>query len=203
MTATDDNEKPPVRRAELNRCRRCDLWHDATQGVPGQGAAHARIMLVGEQPGDQEDVRGEPFVGPAGRLLDEALAQAGVPRDGVFLTNAVKHFKFELRGKRRLHKTPSQVEAEACHYWLERELKQVDPTVVVALGATAAKAVLRRKQVTLAGMMDEPVPHEGRLVIATYHPSFALRQRSAEAREAAFDRIVRSLRRAAELARST
>ncbi|SPA39532.1 putative Uracil-DNA glycosylase [Cupriavidus taiwanensis] len=196
-----ERNKPPVSRGELNECRRCPLWRNATQGVPGAGAAHARIMLVGEQPGSQEDLQGSPFVGPAGHLLDEALQAAGLDRDKLFMTNAVKHFKFEWRGKRRLHKSPAQQEIEACNLWLERELEKVHPTVVVALGATAARAVLGRKSVTLAGMMETPVEHEGRLVIATYHPSFALRQRSDEARAAAFDRIVRSLRAAARLAR--
>ncbi|MFJ4288480.1 UdgX family uracil-DNA binding protein [Cupriavidus sp. NPDC089707] len=196
-----ERKKPPVSHAELNECRRCPLWRNATQGVPGAGASHARIMMVGEQPGSQEDLQGSPFVGPAGHLLDDALEQAGLDRDKLFMTNAVKHFKFELRGKRRLHKTPGQLEIEACHLWLERELEQVDPRIIVALGSTAARAVLGRKSVTLGTMMDTPVEHEGRLVIATYHPSFALRQRSDDARAAAFDRIVRSLRTAARLAR--
>ncbi|WP_042887511.1 UdgX family uracil-DNA binding protein [Cupriavidus necator] len=196
-----ERKKPPISRTELNECRRCALWRNATQGVPGEGAAHARIMLVGEQPGTQEDLQGSPFVGPAGHLLDEALGKAGLDRDKLFMTNAVKHFKFEWRGKRRLHKSPAQQEIEACNLWLERELEQVNPKVVVALGATAARAVLGRKSVTLGEMMDTPVEHEGRLVIATYHPSFALRQRSDEARTAAFERIVRSLRAAARLAR--
>ncbi|KWR91924.1 UdgX family uracil-DNA binding protein [Cupriavidus sp. IDO] len=193
--------KPPVSRAQLNACRRCTLWRDATQGVPGEGPGGARIMLVGEQPGSQEDLQGAPFVGPAGHLLDEALHKAGIDRNTVYMTNAVKHFKFELRGKRRLHKTPSQLEMEACGYWLEREIQRIDPLVIVALGATAARSVLGRKSVTLSAMMDEPVEHDGRLVLATYHPSFALRQTSEEARAATFERIVASLRRAARLER--
>ncbi|MCA3187928.1 MULTISPECIES: UdgX family uracil-DNA binding protein [unclassified Cupriavidus] len=191
---------PIADAAHLNACRRCDLWHDATQAVPGKGPAHAPLMLVGEQPGNDEDLRGEAFVGPAGRLLDEALARAGVLRSAVYLTNAVKHFKFETRGKRRLHKTPGQLEVEACHLWLEREIDRVRPRAIVALGATAAGSVLHRKRVTLSQMMDAPVTCDDYLVIVTYHPSFALRQRSSEARDAALDRIVASLREAARLA---
>src|SRR3954453_14540949 len=117
--------------ATLDRCRRCDLWRHATQAVPGVGPALARIMLVGEQPGDQEDLQGLPFVGPAGAVLEKAMAQAGMERDSIYLTNAVKHFKWELRGKRRLHKTPAQKEITACHLWLEEELARVRPDVVV------------------------------------------------------------------------
>lgn len=204
MAKRGNPEVPPVPdqadAKALNACRRCELWRHATQGVPGAGPRKADVMLVGEQPGSQEDLQGAPFVGPAGRLLDEALAQAGLPRDAVFVTNAVKHFKWEPRGKRRLHKTPSQLEIEACGYWLAGEIAKVAPRVIVALGATAAGAVLGEKRVALAGMMDAPVEHEGRLVLATYHPSYVLRQRSEDARQAAFSRIVRSLRAAVRLA---
>lgn len=193
-------ETPPADQAHLNACRRCPLWRDATQAVPGKGPAHAPLMLVGEQPGNDEDLEGEAFVGPAGRLLDQALERAGVQRSAVYLTNAVKHFKFELRGKRRLHKTPGQLEIEACHLWLEREIEKIQPTTIVALGATAAGSVLHRKRVTLSQLMAAPVECDGRLVVVTYHPSFALRQRSGEARDAALDRIVKSLREAARLA---
>jgi DNA polymerase len=189
--------------AHLNACRRCPLWRNATQAVPGRGPAHAPLMLVGEQPGNEEDVEGEAFVGPAGRLLDQALAQAGLERAEVYLTNAVKHFKYELRGKRRLHKTPGQLEIEACHFWLDKEIARVHPRIVVALGASAAKAVLGRKRVTLAELMPEPVAADDMLVVVTYHPSFALRQRSTEARQAALDRIVSSLRQAARLVGSS
>lgn len=187
-------------RPQLNACRRCPLWHDATQGVPGAGPASARLMLVGEQPGNEEDLQGEPFVGPAGRLLGEALAQAGLQREDVYLTNAVKHFKFQLRGKRRLHKTPGQLEIEACGMWLEQEIHAVGPAVIVALGATATGAVLGKKRVALSALLDTPVEQDGHLVVVTYHPSFVLRQRSEEAREAAFARIVASLRQAVRLA---
>ncbi|ODV44255.1 hydroxyacid dehydrogenase [Cupriavidus sp. UYMMa02A] len=187
-------------REQVNACRRCPLWHDATQGVPGAGPASAKVMLVGEQPGNEEDLQGEPFVGPAGRLLGEALARAGLERDDVYVTNAVKHFKFQMRGKRRLHKTPGQLEVEACSIWLEQEIHAIEPAVIVALGATAASAVLGKKRVALSTLMDAPVEKEGRMVVATYHPSFVLRQRSEESRRAAFERIVASLRQAARLA---
>ncbi|WP_346348612.1 UdgX family uracil-DNA binding protein [Cupriavidus sp. WKF15] len=188
-------------RPQLNACRRCPLWHDATQGVPGTGPLSAKLMLVGEQPGNEEDLQGEPFVGPAGHLLGEALARAGLQREDVYLTNAVKHFKFQLRGKRRLHKTPGQLEIEACGLWLEQEIRAVGPAVIVALGATAAGAVLGRKRVALAALLDAPVEQDGHMVVATYHPSFVLRQRTEEGRDAVFERIVASLRQAVRLAR--
>jgi DNA polymerase len=124
-------------RAE-HACRRCPLFQNATQAVPGEGRRHAHLMLVGEQPGDKEDLAGKPFVGPAGRVLDQALAEAGIPREEVFVTNAVKHFKHEMRGKRRLHKRPNSYEIERCRIWLEVERTIVKPSAIVALGATAA-----------------------------------------------------------------
>src|SRR6266513_984189 len=127
-----------------NECTRCPLYKDATQAVPGEGRRNAKVMLVGEQPGDKEDLAGKPFVGPAGRLLDQALADAGIPRNETFVTNAVKHFKFEPRGKRRLHKKPNAYEIERCHWWLENERGIVKPRVTVALGATGARAVFGR-----------------------------------------------------------
>src|SRR3984893_16692347 len=133
----------PELREAAKTCKNCDLWKLGTQTVFGEGAAHSKLMLVGEQPGDQEDLAGKPFVGPAGALLDSALVEAGVDRKQVYVTNAVKHFKWEPRGKRRLHKTPAQREVDACHYWIEREMAEHDPTVVVALGATALKSVLQ------------------------------------------------------------
>jgi DNA polymerase len=187
--------------ATLDQCRRCELWRDATQAVPGVGPRKARIMLVGEQPGDQEDLQGLPFVGPAGAVLDRALAEAGVQRDAVYLTNAVKHFKWELRGKRRLHKTPAQREVAACHVWLEQELEQVRPEVVVALGATALKSVLRDGSATMSSVMEAPFQHEGRWVVAVYHPSFVLRARDEESRQQAYEVIVAGLRQALTLAR--
>jgi DNA polymerase len=156
-------------------------------------------MLVGEQPGDQEDLQGLPFVGPAGAVLDRALAEAGVARDSVYLTNAVKHFKWELRGKRRLHKTPAQREVSACHVWLEQELEKVGPEVVVALGATALKSVLQDGSATMSAVIDAPFQHEGRWVVAVYHPSFVLRARDEESRRQAYDVIVAGLRQALTL----
>ena len=167
----------PQRQAPttLDQCRRCDLWQHATQAVGGAGPQRARIMLVGEQPGDQEDLAGKPFVGPAGQLLDQVLDEAGVERRAVYLTNAVKHFKWEPRGKRRLHKTPAQREVEACGVWLEQELAQVRPEVVVALGSTALKAVLGASHVTLKDTLGQPIRHGGRWVVTVYHPSYVLR----------------------------
>jgi probable DNA metabolism protein len=159
----------------LDQCRRCDLWQHATQAVGGVGPKRARIMLVGEQPGDQEDQAGKPFVGPAGQLLDRVLDEAGLDRRTVYLTNAVKHFKWEPRGKRRLHKTPAQREIEACSYWLDQELAQEQPEVIVALGSTALKAVLGTSHVTLKDTVGKPIRHGGRWVVTVYHPSYVLR----------------------------
>src|SRR2546430_866730 len=142
-----DDDAPVVRslsalRTAENECRRCPLYKNATQAVPGEGPNHAKVMLVGEQPGDKEDLAGKPFVGPAGRLLDRALADAGIPRNETFVTNAVKHFKFEPRGKRRLHKKPNAYEIERCNWWFEEELAIVKPQLVVALRATAARILM-------------------------------------------------------------
>lgn len=162
-------------RAAAKGCRDCPLWKDATQTVFGEGSAKARILLVGEQPGDQEDREGHPFVGPAGRLLDQCLAEAGLDRRKLYVTNAVKHFKWEPRGKRRLHKTPAQREIAACQQWLQGELDAVKPVLIVALGATAAKALLgpgfRITQQRGQIQRREGLPD----VLATYHPSFLLR----------------------------
>ncbi|HEY1147638.1 MAG TPA: UdgX family uracil-DNA binding protein [Pseudoduganella sp.] len=184
----------------LDECRRCDLWQNATQAVGGQGAPRARIMLVGEQPGDQEDLAGKPFVGPAGELLDRAMEAAELDRRTVYVTNAVKHFKWEPRGKRRMHKTPAQKEVMACHYWLETELETVAPNVIVALGATALKSVLQSGSVALKDYIDQPVERDGRWIIATYHPAFALRVPDREERQRAFDAITEALRQAKKLA---
>lgn len=192
--------KPEQQPATLDECRRCELWRNATQPVGGQGARQARIMLVGEQPGDKEDLAGKPFVGPAGELLDEALEAAGIERRAVYVTNAVKHFKWELRGKRRMHKTPAQKEVAACHYWLEAELAAVQPAVIVALGGTALKSVLQSGKATLKEHMEQPVQHAGRWVVATYHPAFALRVPDREARAAARAAIVAALQEARRLA---
>lgn len=184
-------------RRDAKRCQDCPLWANATQTVFGAGDPHARVMLVGEQPGDEEDRKGLPFVGPAGRLLDRALEAAGVRRDQVYITNAVKHFKWQpaggRAGKRRLHKTPAQREIDACHQWLEREVAAVQPQVIVCLGATAARAVISKdfKVSTMRGRFVESAlaPH----VFATFHPSALLRLREETEREAAFRRLVKDL----------
>jgi len=185
--------------SKLDECRRCELYQFATQAVPGDGPERARIMFVGEQPGDQEDLAGQPFVGPAGKLLDQVCQAAGVDRDTVYVTNAVKHFKWEPRGKRRIHKTPAQQEIEACHYWLDKELAAVQPTVIVALGATALKSVLRTANVTLKNSLGKPMQVDGRWVVTTYHPSYVLRVPSEDAKRDAFATMVQGLKLAQEL----
>jgi uracil-DNA glycosylase family protein len=132
---------PPAPGETPSNCRRCDLWRRATQAVGGEGSRKAAIMLVGEQPGDEEDLRGHPFIGPAGRLLDAAIEEAGLARRSVYITNAVKHFKWESRGKRRLHKKPGLREINACNVWLEQEIAEIAPTTIVALGSTALRAL--------------------------------------------------------------
>jgi uracil-DNA glycosylase len=159
----------------VNRCRDCPIGEHATQAVFGEGPLNARLMLVGEQPGEQEDLRGRPFVGPAGRLLDQALAALGWPRDALYLTNAVKHFKYELRGKRRLHKTAAQREADACLHWLESEIELVQPAALIALGATAARALLGRSVPVLQARGQWFLRADGRRVLVTLHPSALLR----------------------------
>jgi uracil-DNA glycosylase len=198
------NQSPPGSLEEVaagvQLCRRCELWRDATQGVPGAGPAHAAIMLVGEQPGDQEDLVGKPFVGPAGRVLDAGLERSGIVRAEAFVTNAVKHFKHEPRGKRRLHKTPDAGEVTACRWWLEAERRLVRPKVIVALGATAALGVFGRPMPVgkNRGQTFE-LPGHARGVV-TYHPSFLLRLPDEAAKKAAFRDFVEDLRRARALA---
>jgi uracil-DNA glycosylase family protein len=172
--------KPPDLDAQkrpdnLQECRRCDLWKHATQAVAGEGAVHARIMLVGEQPGDEEDVRGHPFVGPAGRILEQCLHEAGLERGKVFITNAVKHFKWEPRGKHRLHKKPNLREIDACNVWLLREIGRIKPQVIVALGATALRALLGRTMSIDAARRQSLQHSSGLAVLASYHPSAILR----------------------------
>ena len=159
---------------DLQRCRRCPLWARATQAVGGEGDPHAAIMLVGEQPGQEEDLAGHPFVGPAGKLLDRALADAGLPRATVYVTNAVKHFKWEPRGRRRMHKTPTQREIEACQVWLQEELARVKPRLIVAMGATAGRALLGGP-VTISALRGRPIEHGDHAILVTYHPSAVLR----------------------------
>ncbi|WP_235506002.1 UdgX family uracil-DNA binding protein [Variovorax sp. Root411] len=158
-----------------DRCRECPLGAPATQAVCGEGRIRPAIMVVGEQPGDKEDVQGRPFVGPAGKLFDRALGELGWTREELYVTNAVKHFKYELRGKRRMHKTPAQREAEACHHWLQDEIDLVRPPALIALGATAARALLGRQ---VAVMKERGRWHDdpsGRPVLVTLHPSALLR----------------------------
>lgn len=181
-------------RKAARACRDCPLWANATQTVFGAGDPHARVMLVGEQPGDEEDKKGLPFVGPAGRLLDRALEAAGVERAHLYVTNAVKHFKWQLRGKRRLHKTPAQREIDACHQWLEGEIQAVRPHVIVALGATAAKALIGpqfKVSVDRGRFVESPL---ARHVFATFHPSALLRLREGEEKEAALEQLVKDLK---------
>jgi uracil-DNA glycosylase family protein len=180
-------------------CRGCELWQPATQVVFSSGERSARIMLVGEQPGDQEDRQGEPFVGPAGRVLDEALVEAGVDRSAVYLTNAVKHFRFEPRGKRRIHQKPDVRHLSACRPWLEAELEAVTPRVVVAMGATAARAVLDRT-VKIGEVRGRLLEEPARPVVVTTHPSAVLRLRGREGYDEAFGALVDDLRLAAPYA---
>ncbi|MGV3741577.1 MAG: UdgX family uracil-DNA binding protein [Burkholderiaceae bacterium] len=186
--------------ATLDQCRRCTLWERATQAIAGRGPEHARIMLVGEQPGDQEDIAGEPFVGPAGQLLDSAMQEAALARREVYLTNAVKHFKWEPRGKRRLHKTPAQREVAACRHWLMDEVARVKPEVIVAMGSTALKSLLDTSQVALTDLIGKPFQHEGRWIVAVYHPAYVLRAPDAAAKEQAFRKMVEGFRLAQQLA---
>jgi uracil-DNA glycosylase len=181
--------------AEASRgCRGCDLYKNATQTVFGEGVSKARVMLVGEQPGDKEDLSGLPFVGPAGALLSRALEASGIDRKSVYITNAVKHFKFELRGKKRIHKKPAGIEIAACRPWLDSELEAVDPEIVVCLGATAAQALLGKDfRVTKSRgeLISGVLPPQ---ILATVHPSSILRAPDSEAREQEFAAFVSDLK---------
>jgi uracil-DNA glycosylase family protein len=177
-------------------CRGCDLYRDATQVVFGEGTPHASMLLLGEQPGDREDREGKPFVGPAGQLLDKCLEAAGIDRAEVYITNAVKHFKWEPRGKLRLHKKPNSLEIAACRPWFEREIAAVRPRVIVCLGATAAQ-VLLGPQFRLTKHRGEVFPTEYGPVTATIHPSAILRMPEPEAREAEVASLEADLRAAA------
>jgi uracil-DNA glycosylase len=173
-------------RRDAADCTSCDLYRDATQTVFGKGPQRARLMIVGEQPGDAEDKAGEPFVGPSGRLLDRALVDAGIDRDTVYVTNAVKHFKFTPRGKRRIHSKPNAEEIAACRPWLDGELAAVEPEVVLALGATAAKALLG-SSFRVTKQRGEVIERDGLLLTATLHPSALLRLPSGERESAIAD----------------
>jgi uracil-DNA glycosylase len=185
---------PKALRTAAQQCRGCDLYKRATQAVFGIGPKGAHVMFVGEQPGDQEDLQGEPFVGPAGALLDKALADAGIPRDDVYLTNAVKHFSWEPRGKRRIHKKPRVSEIKACRPWLDAELRAVKPEVIVCLGAVAAQSLL--------GPQFKLMQNHGKVlssavapqVVATIHPSAVLRAPDSEGRRAAYEMLVADLK---------
>jgi len=184
--------------AEAASCQACDLYRNATQTVFGRGAANARLFLVGEQPGDQEDKAGDPFVGPAGRILDKALADVGLERDDVYMTNAVKHFKWTAKGKRRIHQRPSAREVAACHPWLEEELAAVDPSVVVLLGATAGQALFGSK-FRVGASRGQVLDLDGRAVVATIHPSAVLRVQEPADRDEQYAGLVADLRRAVEI----
>jgi uracil-DNA glycosylase family protein len=185
---------------EAASCQRCDLYRNATQTVFGEGPVPAPLMLVGEQPGDQEDRAGHPFVGPAGRLLDDALEAAAIDRHDVYVTNAVKHFKWEPRGKRRIHKRPSASEVLACNHWLDREIELVAPRVVVALGATALRPLFTGRA-TVSALRGAPRESRyGMPAVVTVHPSAIVRIREPDERQTALDSFVSDLRMAASAA---
>ena len=203
--------------AASHDCRGCDLYKTATQVVFGAGPSKARVMFVGEQPGDQEDRQGAPFVGPAGAMLDKALEGAGIPRSDVYVTNAVKHFKWEPRGKRRIHQKPRISEIKACRPWLEAELRAVRPQILVCLGATAAQSVMgpqfklmqnRGKVIDMPGPKGPGLPSPRRpglpvdRVLATIHPSAVLRAPDSEGRRAAYESLVADLKVVAKALRS-
>jgi uracil-DNA glycosylase family protein len=178
-------------------CTRCPLYRDATQAVPGEGSAHATLMLVGEQPGDKEDIAGKPFVGPAGRVLDQALRDAGIERDKTFVTGAVKHFKHEMRGKRRLHKRPNNYEIERCKIWLDNERRLVQPSTIIALGVSAARG-LTGKTVTINKIRGEALSlADGTRLFVTVHPSSLLRIGDKNDKQAAYRQFVADLKKAA------
>jgi DNA polymerase len=198
MVNTQVND--PLRRAAMEAagCQRCDLWKHATQTVFGEGPADAPMMLIGEQPGDQEDLAGRPFVGPAGQMLDRALAEAGIDRTRVYVTNAVKHFKFEPRGKRRIHQKPDTAEIVACQFWLDFERQTIRPRVTVLLGATAARGALGRA-VAIGRERGKPLPLGDSLTLITVHPSYLLRLPDEAAKAREYAAFVADLRRAAEM----
>ena len=185
---------------DIHECRRCALWEPATQPVFGEGPADARILFVGEQPGDQEDLAGRPFVGPAGQMFDRAMAEAGLERTAVYVTNAVKHFKFVPRGKRRIHEKPGSSEIAACNFWLELERTELKPVVTVMMGATAARAVLGRT-VAITRERGRPMPLAGNAQgFITVHPSYLLRLPDQESKSREWAAFVRDLRQVGELA---
>lgn len=192
-------------RAEAATCRACPLWRNATQTVFGEGPLAPPLMLVGEQPGDAEDLAGRPFVGPAGRVLDQALEASGVERGEVFVTNAVKHFKFQRRGKKRMHQKPTVGEVQACRWWLAQEIATVKPRLIVALGASAARSVTG-KPVKIGALQNRLLPAEESLgsipVLVTIHPSYVLRMTDSSSRKRQLARLVADLKRARATAAS-
>ena len=202
-SARADDDGPVVTslsalRLAENACRRCPLYKHATQAVPGQGSRAASMMLVGEQPGDQEDKACVPFVGPAGRILDRALEEAGIERKRIFLTNAVKHFKHEIRGKRRLHKRPNSFEIQRCRWWQDLERAIVKPAVIVALGATAARSVLGRP-ITISKVRGKAISlDDGAKAFVTMHPSALLRIKNQSDKKRQYEALVDDLRLASE-----
>jgi uracil-DNA glycosylase len=193
-------DKPTMAKlqAAAANCQACDLWKRGTQTVFGEGGSKARVMFVGEQPGDQEDIQGRPFVGPAGKILDKALEEAGIDRKEVYVTNAVKHFKWEPRGKRRIHKKPNSLEIAACKPWIKAEIEVLRPDVIVCLGATAAQALLGRqfKVSTQRGAWVESALAP--FVMATVHPSSLLRAPDEETRHRETERFIKDLKRVHE-----
>jgi uracil-DNA glycosylase len=192
-------ERPSLRSLHdaVADCRACDLWEGATQAVMGEGARDASLMLVGEQPGDREDIEGHPFVGPAGRVLDAGLEQAGITRDDVYITNVVKHFRYKLRGKRRIHQKPDRWQVTACFPWLEAELEVVEPEALVCLGATAAQALLG-SHIRIGRDRGRPIDSDlAELVTLTTHPSAILRADDDD-RKQAMDMFVADLREVAK-----
>ena len=188
-------------RVEARGCTRCDLYKNAIQTVFGEGPADASLMLIGEQPGDQEDLAGLPFVGPAGKVLDKALEAAGIERSEVYITNAVKHFKNEPRGKRRIHKKPDTSEIDACRWWLDNELDLVQPAVAVAMGATAARGLMR-KAMSINANRGRLIPlSDAAQAVITVHPSYLLRLQEVRDKRREFDLLVRDLRLASDAAK--
>jgi len=187
-------------REEARHCTACPLYKHATQTVFGEGPAKAKIVLVGEQPGDSEDLAGKPFVGPAGQVLDRALQDAGIEREKTYVTNAVKHFKFAPRGKRRIHAKPNSAEIKICHQWIARELAAIGPELVIALGATAAQSLMGKATPIGKNRGHEVTWSDGRRGLITVHPSYLLRIPDADSKEREYKAFVRDLKLAAKLA---
>jgi DNA polymerase len=200
--AADRPHPPADLTSALAACRRCPLWKDATQPVPGEGPRDARIMIVGEQPGDREDLTGRPFTGPAGQLLDRSLAEAGLDRDGLYVTNAVKHFKFTPRGKRRIHQNPNAGEIRHCKWWLDIERRTVEPDLIVALGGTALESLTGSRKNILKRRGGTETTEDGTRILVTVHPSYILRLPAAE-QAAETARFRADLARAHALTRAT